>query len=51
MPVELCCVQLITVAAELMELCCVQLITIAAELMKLYAVDNHSCRTDGIVCS
>ena len=32
---ELCCVQLITIAAELTELCCVQLLTIAAELMEL----------------
>ena len=32
---ELCCVQLITIAAELMKLSCVQLKTIAAELMEL----------------
>ena len=36
---ELCCVQLITIAAELMEQCCVQLIIIAATLVELCAVD------------
>ena len=52
MPVELCCVQLIIIAAALMELCCVQLISVGAALpgggIVLCAVD---CPTRDSGCS